>query len=191
MAELKMSVLKEAVKAVNETDSIEPNIKIVGVTYDNLVDSFTAAVEVLENEEVDIPDVAILAYNAIYEEESPEPKEEPEKEKKAAVKKKATLKKKDAPKKKATTGKTSLKKKQEKKPAVKKSTAKKDDYGYTIGSQGNLFCKAIKRKAMSMAEVKDLDWNERNATFYDVFNRLAEKGLAGKDEKSGKMKMKK
>jgi len=184
-----MKAVKEAIKAINDSGEIEPKIKVVGTSNEDLVSQFTEAVEALSEAKRDIPDVAILAYNAIDEATEPE---ETEPEKKTVVKPKAKAKAKAkakvTPKKPALKAKTTAK---TTKPAAAKSTVKKDDYGYAVGSKANLFAKSISNKTgKTMKEVKELAWNDKNATFYDVFNRLVEKGLAEKDEKTNKMTIK-
>lgn len=188
MAEVNPKDLKAAIKALNNTGALESKIKIVGTKTADLVALFTEAVEAMHEEEMEIPDEAILVYNAMDgegKEEEPESKqEEKPKQKKKAPAKKPAKKKAEAPKKKAAT------KKQE--PTKSKSaTSEKDDFGYAVGCRNSLFCKAIKKKMMTMKEVKELDWNEKNATFYTVFNQLVESGVAEKDKKTGKMKIKK
>lgn len=184
--EVDMKELKEAIKALNETGELDPKIKIVGTKKEVLVELFTEAVEMLEKEERDIPDKAVLLYNVLYNEEEGEETEPEIEPKKETPKKKAAPKKKEKAKEKKETPKKKAPEKKE-----KKSTAKKDDFGFTIGSQKNLFVKAIKKKAMTMADVKELDWNEKHSTFYDVFKGLVERNLAEKDEKTNKMKIKK
>ncbi|HUU88617.1 MAG TPA: hypothetical protein VMX17_12810, partial [Candidatus Glassbacteria bacterium] len=105
----------------------------------------------------------------------------------AVAKKKVIPKKKSTPEKKAVLKKKST---PEKKAVAKKkeSTVKKDDFGFGVGSKASLFVKAISTKTgRTMKEIKELDWNDKNASFYDIFNRLVEKGLAKKDEKTNKM----
>ena len=176
MPEVKMEKLKEAIIAINDSGEIEPAITIVGLDDDVLVTQFTDAVEALNEAERDVPTIAIEVYNALYS----EPAKKPVAKAKAAPKKKAAVK--AAPKKKATVTKEPKEN--------KKSTVKKDDFGYTVGSKANLFAKSINNKTgKTMKEVKELEWNDKFATFYDTFNRLVEKGLAEKDEKTNKMKI--
>jgi len=191
MPEVKMEKLKEAIIAINDSGEIEPAITIVGLDDDVLVTQFTDAVEALNEAERDVPTIAIEVYNALYSEEE-ETETEPEKKPAKKPAKKPVAKAKAAPKKKAAV-KAAPKKKATvtKEPKEnKKSTVKKDDFGYTVGSKANLFAKSINNKTgKTMKEVKELEWNDKFATFYDTFNRLVEKGLAEKDEKTNKMKI--
>ena len=79
MSEINMKELKEAIKLLNATGEIEPKIKVVGTSHDDLIDLFTQAVEALEEAEREIPEEAILIYNSIYS-ESKEKETEPEPE---------------------------------------------------------------------------------------------------------------
>jgi len=205
MSDFDAKELKAAVKALNDSGELEDKIKVVGVSNDDLLETFTEAVELLYEAEIDVPNEAIEFYNSVYAEDSaeegeeeeeeeekapakkkPAPKKKPAAKKKPAVKKKPEVKKKAPVKKKAT-----LKKKDTKKPAAKKSTVKRDAFGFAVGSKAALFVKAISTKTgRTMAEIKKLDWNDKNATFYDIFNRLVEKDLVKKDEKTGKMTLK-
>ncbi|TET78738.1 MAG: hypothetical protein E3J43_04215 [Candidatus Heimdallarchaeota archaeon] len=201
---ISMNDLKEAVKALNDTGEVDPKIKVVGTKKEIIVEQFTKALEALNEAGTELPTVSIEFYNALYEgEEETEPKEteeeeqnrmederqedpvdEDEKEKETKPKKKTK-----ANKEKKKADKKAPAKKETRSDPVQRKDTKKDDYGFTVGSQNNLFCKAIKKKMMSMADIKEIDWNEKSRTFYDTFNRLVEKGLATKDEKTGKMKM--
>ena len=185
-----MKELKEAIKALNETGEVDPKIKIVGTKKETLIDLFIEGVETLSDDGIDMPAVVIEFYNSLPEDEEgtveepdeTKPETEPEKKEKPKAKKKAAKKtpaKKEKPK---------AEKKPKSDPVQRKET-KRDEFGFTVGCQSNLFAKAIKRKAMTMADVKKLDWNEKSRTFYDVFNDLVEKGLAVKDEKTNKMKI--
>lgn len=192
-----MKGLKEACKALNDTGEVDPKIKVVGTKKEKLIELFIETLEELNDKKIDLPTVAIEFYNNLPEDEETEeegsteepeetePDEEPEPEPKKKPKAKKKVEKKPPVKKEKET---KTKPKAEKKPKEKEET-KRDEYGFTVGCQANLFAKAIKKKMMTMAEVKELDWNEKHRTFYDVFNDLVEKGLAAKDEKTGKMKM--
>jgi len=171
---INMKDLKDACKALNDTGEVDPKIKVVGTKKEKLIKLFIKTLETLHNDNIDLPTVSIEFYNSLPEDEELEETkpEEPEPEE-------TEPKKKEKPK---------TKKKEAKKTPAKKET-KRDDYGFTIGCQANLFVKAIKRKAMTMADVKELDWNEKNATFYTTFKQLVDAGFAVKDEKTGKMKM--
>lgn len=178
MADVNPKDLKTAIKALNDTGALESKIKVVGTKTEVLLELFTEAVEAMNSEEMEIPDEAIEVYNILYAEEEeskgeeiktepkPEPEPEPEKEEET-LKKKAPAKK-----------------------AKGKAPIAKDDFGYRIDSQNSLFCQAIKKKAMAMKEVKELDWNKRKAVFYNIFNSLMERNLAEKDEETGIMTMK-
>ena len=198
-----MKELKEAVKALNDTGEVDPKIKVVGTKKEKLIELFIENLETLNDNGVDLPTVSIEFYNALPEDEetdkgsAEEPKEKEEEPgikgalAGAALRQQQKGKK---PKGKKAPAKKETKKKDEKKPKeksdpVQRKETKKDEFGFTVGCQANLFAKAIKKKMMTMAEVKELDWNEKGRTFYDVFNKLVEEGFAVKDEKSGKMKM--
>lgn len=70
--------------------------------------------------------------------------------------------------------------KTEKKPA-KKAETKKDEFGFTIGSQNHKFAMAIKKKPMNMATIKGLPWNMAKTTFYNLFNKMVKDDQAYKE----------
>ncbi|MHA1408525.1 MAG: hypothetical protein ACTSSG_14260 [Candidatus Heimdallarchaeaceae archaeon] len=185
---INMKDLKEACKALNDTGEVDPKIKVVGTKKEKLIKLFIKTLETLHDDNIDLPTVSIEFYNSLPEDEEPkEPEpEEPEPEPEETEPEKPEPKPEETEPKKKEKPKT--KKKEAKKTPAKKET-KRDDYGYLVGSLNSTFVKAIKRKAMTMADVKELDWNEKGRTFYDVFNALVEKGLAVKDEKTSKMKI--
>ena len=65
----------------------------------------------------------------------------------------------------------------------------KDGYGFVVGSKTSLFCKAICKKPCTMSDIKKMDWNDKKATFYNVFNELRKKGITDRDAE-GRMFMK-
>ena len=71
---------------------------------------------------------------------------------------------------------------------TEKITKEKDKFGFTVGSKASAFAAAIKKTPMTMKEIKEANWNDKNATFYNVFNGLKNKNLAHKNE-NGKMEI--
>jgi len=98
------------------------------------------------------------------EEEDEEDDEEEEEEPKKKKKKKGKKKKESKPKKKST------------------DSAKLDEFGFKVGSNGNLFAKAIKKKAQTMTQLKNADWNEAGSTFYSHYKKLVEDGHASRTD---------
>ena len=87
-------------------------------------------------------------------------------------------------KKKTTVKKTKAKEKVEKdKKAIGKET---DEFGLTEGTRISMLAASLKKKSLTMSEVKALPWNKNKQTEYNNFNKLVEKGIASKD-KDGKM----
>ena len=83
-----------------------------------------------------------------------------------------------------------FKKEDKVKPKVKDKGKKKvDEFGFGVKSQNHSFIMAIKKKPMTMAEVKTLSWNNKNATFYNIWRKLQGEGIGDKDE-NGKMRIK-
>jgi len=53
--------------------------------------------------------------------------------------------------------------------------AGRDKFGFRIGSKGNLFVEAVLAKpGITMAEVQQLPWNKRHATYWGYAHKLAE-----------------
>ena len=108
------------------------------------------------------------------------PAKKAKKEKKAPVKEKKAKKEKKPAKKKVT--------KPTKKKKEKKATAEKDQYGFRKGSRASNFALAITKKGMTMAEIKEADWNTKNRSCYGTWNKIKAMGI-GKLTKDGKMKI--
>jgi len=70
--------LKEEIKALNETGSLEKKIKVVGTSKENLIEAFKTAIFFLDDSEIEIPESATNFFNANLSEEAGAG-EEPEK----------------------------------------------------------------------------------------------------------------
>ena len=70
--------------------------------------------------------------------------------------------------------------KSEKKTKVK---SEKDSFGFGIGTQNNLFIEALKESPKTMKQIKEMPWNKNHGSFYNIFNKLKNSGLVGKNEK--------
>jgi len=95
-------------------------------------------------------------------EDAPEPKKEPAKEKKTPAKK--------TPAKKT--------------PAKADPDAKKDEFGFGIGTKRNLFAESIRENPMTMAEVKQEDWNDPPQSFYQAWSVIKASGKGKTDDKT-------
>jgi len=77
------------------------------------------------------------------------------------------------------------KKKAAKKAPVKKDPdAKKDEFGFRVGTKRNLFAESIRENPMTMAEVKQEDWNDPVDTFYQAWSVIMASGKGKKDDKT-------
>ena len=90
-------------------------------------------------------------------EDAPEPKKEPAKEKKTPAKKT---------------------------PAKADPDAKKDEFGFGIGTKRNLFAESIRENPMTMAEVKQEDWNDPPQSFYQAWSVIKASGKGKTDDKT-------
>ena len=194
--EVDVEKLIEVSKAVNEV--VDNKIEVVGVATVDLIKSFTVALESLTDEQQDKIPEAVDFYNDLYANEAgdPAPAFGPSS---CAISIPASTDPADppaddtaAPPPASGKGKTTKKKapaaaKKKKAPAAKKEPKEKkeprpkDEYGFGIGTKNNLFMLAIKEKPMKMSEVKELAWNEKKLTFYEIFKKLRAEGKVDLD----------
>lgn len=85
--------------------------------------------------------------------------------------------------------KPSSKKSGKKTAAKKSSTAKKpsssadvDAYGYRKGTKNSQFIASVKKKPMTMGEVKKQSWNDTETTFYTLLSELVDRKIAKVDD---------
>lgn len=64
----------------------------------------------------------------------------------------------------------------------KKEPKEVDQFGFRKGSKTSLFIESITKQPMTMAEVKELDWNTKNNTFYESFKRIVKDGFGFIDD---------
>lgn len=76
------------------------------------------------------------------------------------------------------------KKKADKKGKRKTESEGKDEFGFGIGTQNNQFMLAIKESPKTMKQIKELPWNVKGGTFYNVFNKLKNESIVDKNEKN-------
>lgn len=78
----------------------------------------------------------------------------------------------------------------EKKKATKEKTIKKTEKKESNKTTKiSLFIEAITKKPKTMKEIKEMSWNDKSQTMYNVFNKLVADGKAFKTE-DGKMSIK-
>jgi len=174
--EVDFKELKELVKKLNKECCLK--IKTVAVKKTSLLSDFVFAIEKLDEERKDFSDEFSDYYNSLFTAETEKPaKAAKEKPAKAAKEKPA----------KAAKGKPAKAAKAAKGKSAKASKEViKDAYGFTVGSKASMFCLAIKKKAMTMAEVRELPWNENKAAYSGTFAKLKRDGFGVKKE-DGKM----
>lgn len=108
------------------------------------------------------------------EEDEEEEEEEQEEEEKPAKKSKG--KKKEEPKK------TEKKEKPAQKKQEKNETKEKDEFGYTVGTKSHKFIESVRKQPMTMAEVRELPWNENKAAYNTTFGQMKKMGIMDRDE---------
>jgi len=186
--EVKLTELKDVIKSLNSLEVIEEKIRTVGVTKEDMITKFSLEVERLSEVNIDLPEDISGFYNAFWG-DIEDTVEIVVSREKSSIKKKEKTSDKKAPKKKEKV----KKKKEEKKESSKKiepvshKKEKKDkplydDFGFVKGTKNSLFVSSIKKKPKTMKQIKEELWNDKQSTFYDVFNKLKEKGIVDYDE---------
>jgi hypothetical protein len=178
--EVDFDKLVDMCKQINEV--CDNKIEVVGKSIADkkeLLDAFTVQMEGMSEEDQDRVPGAVDFYNEVYSDEASKQEEKEPAPPPADDKKEEKKEKKEA---KATKKKAAKKPRKKKESKEKKPPKQKDDFGYTVGTRNSLFAQAIKSQPMTMKEVRELPWNEKNVTFYEEFKKLKNSGKADKDE---------
>jgi len=155
--------VEEIEEVINEKDEIENEVKAA----EEINEEIEIDEDIVEKEEPEINNLADeLSMDSGQDIKNDEAEKEPV-EIDIIPEEKQKAKKKD-------------KKKSEKKV---KSKTEKDSFGFGIGTQNNLFIEALKESPKTMKQIKEMPWNKKHGSFYNVFSKLKNSGLVGKNEK--------
>ena len=190
MSELKAisrAAMLRVIKILNkETDLLkkigEGKVSVVGKgsKSDELQENYKRIMLKLDEEKLidETPEEAIDFWEENLDHFAEPAPPEKEKEEEEKPKKKAQGKEKPAEKKETS--------KKDKKEEILPDSDSRDEFGFKVGSKASLFAKSIKEKPMTMAEVKNLEWNTNKATYPATWKMLRDKGFGYKEE-GGKM----
>ena len=185
MADVKMKELNALANELNELMGFDEDKCLptkVGTRKVDLEEEIRKVAEMLEpDDKLTVESVETLEKMGIDVEEAKVTEVEEYKEEEVKAETEVEESKKEEGEEKKPKSKTKAKK-------TTKTEGKKDvdEFGFSIKSQNHFFVMAIKKKPMTMTDIKSLPWNKKGSTFYSTWKKLQSMGIGNRDEK-GKM----